>query len=142
VRSITHRRLCGVLGAGLLALVAAGIVLVGAALLSSPTTAVQVVLIGAAGALDVVAAFENPITTRLDWFRLSGVANVALGLALPVGILGWGNGAGGAFLFAVTAAGGLALAAMGADIALYAGAHIYERRLDAPEDDGDGAAVE
>lgn len=118
VHSITHRRACGVLGAGLVGLVAAGIVLVGTALIHSPTTAVQVVLIGAAGVLDIVAAFENPVTARLDWFRLSGVANVALGLALPVGVLGWGNGAGGAFLLAVTATGGLALAAMGVDIAL------------------------
>jgi hypothetical protein len=134
MRSITHRRACGALGAGLVALVAAGIVLVGAALIHSPTTAVQVVLIGAAGVLDIAAAFENPVTARVDWFRLSGVANVSLGLALPVGILGWGNGAGGAFLLAVTAVGGLAFAAIGADIALYAGAHVYERPLDASEE--------
>ncbi|GAB6863000.1 hypothetical protein ACFR97_02130 [Haloplanus litoreus] len=108
-----------------------GSVLIGTALLRTPTTAVQVVLIGAAGALDAVAAFGNPMTARIDWFRLGGLANVTLGLALPVGVLGWGNGAGGTAILAVTALGGPSLAAMGVDVALYAGAHVYERPLDA-----------
>ncbi|WP_251342449.1 hypothetical protein [Haloplanus halophilus] len=127
----THRRLCGVLGVGLLALAGGGVALVGAALFRTPTTAVQVVLIGAAGLLDAVAAFRNPVTARIDWFRLGGLANVALGLALPVGVLGWGGGGRGTLLLAVTALGGLSLAAIGVDMALYAGAHVYERPLDA-----------
>jgi len=140
VNATTHRRLCGVLGLGLLAVVGGGLALVGAAPFGSPTLAVQVVLVVAAGALDVVAAFGNPVTTRIDWFRLSGAANVALGLALPVGILGW-EGAGGTLLLVVTAIGGLSLAAIGVDIWRYAGAHVYERPLDAdtgPAADTDG----
>ncbi len=108
----------------------AGVALVGVALFRTPTTAVQVVLIGAAGVLDAVAAFRNPVTARIGWFRLSGVANVALGLALPVGILGWDGGPGGLLLLVVMTAGGLSLAAVGVDVALYAGAHVYERPLD------------
>jgi hypothetical protein len=131
VLTTTHRRLCGALGVALLVLVGGGVALAGAGLFRAPTTAVQVVLIGATGVLDVVAAFENPVTDRIEWFRLGGLANVTLGLALPVGVLGWAGGASGTFLLVVTALGGLSLAAMGADVALYAGAHVYERPLDA-----------
>ena len=131
MNATTHRRLCGALGLGLLAVVGGGLAFVGAAPFGTPTLAVQVVLVGATGVLDVVAAFENPVTARIDWFRLSGAANVALGLALPVGILGWEGGAGSTLLLAVTAVGGLSLAAVGVDMWYYAGAHVYEHPLDA-----------
>jgi len=132
---ITNRRLCGALGAGLAVFVVGIVAVIGMAVFNTPTVAAQLVLIGVAGVLDLVAAFENPVTARIDWFRLGGAANVALGLALPVGVLGWGSsGAGGELLVAVTAVGGIALAAIGLDLAVYAGAHIYERPLDA--DDG------
>lgn len=133
MRSITHRRLCGALGAGLLLLCGAGVALVGTALFRVPATAVQVALVGVAGLLDLVAAFETPLTARVDWFRLSGAGNVALGLALPIGVLGWESDAGGTVLFVASAVGGLALAAIGVDIVVYAGSHVYERRLDACE---------
>ncbi|GAB3315606.1 MULTISPECIES: hypothetical protein [Haloplanus] len=139
MNATTHRRLCGVLGLGLLTVVGGGLALVGAAPFGTPTLAVQVVLVGAAGALDVVAAFGNPVTARIDWFRLSGAANVALGLALPVGILGWEGGAGGTLLLAVTAVGGLSLAAVGVDMWCCAGKHVYERPLDADTDPATGS---
>ena len=113
MRSTTHRRPCGAL--------------VGTALFRVPAT---VVLVGVAGLLDLVAAFETPLTARVDWFRLSGAGNVALGLALPIGMLGWESGT---VLFVASAVGGLALAAIGVDIVVYAGSHVYERRLDACE---------
>jgi hypothetical protein len=130
MRSTTHRRLCGALGAGLVLLCGAGVALVGTALFRVPATTVQVVLVGVAGLLDLVAAFETPLTARVDWFRLSGAGNVALGLALPIGMLGWESGT---VLFVASAVGGLALAAIGVDIVVYAGSHVYERRLDACE---------
>ena len=133
MHSPTHRRLCGALGAGLLLLVVAVVALVATPLTRVPATATQVALLGVAGLLDLVAAFENPVTARVDWFRLGGVANVALGVALPVGLLGWGGGAGGTLLLVATTVGGCSLAAMGVDLAVYAGSHIYERPLDARE---------
>lgn len=117
-----HRRLCAVLGAGLLVLVAGLLVVFGAALRRSPPLALQAGLLTLAGVLDVAAAGD---TTLVSWYRLSGLANVALGLALPVGLLGW-SGEGAWFLFAVTAVGGLALAGVGVDLLAYGGRHVYE----------------
>jgi len=127
--SPTHRRLCGALGVALLLLVGAAVSLAGTALIRVPATATQVALLGVAGLLDLVAAFENPVTTRVDWFRLGGVANVALGATLPVGVLGWGGGAEGALLLVVMAVGRCSIAAVGIDLAAYAGSHVYERPL-------------
>jgi hypothetical protein len=130
VRSTTHRRLCGVLGGLLLALVVGVVATVGVAPLRAPTL-VQVALLGVSGVFDLLAAVDTPLTERIAWYRLSGVANVALGLALPVGLLDWmGRGTGGTVLLAVTAVGGLALVAVGVDLALFAGEHVYERSLE------------
>lgn len=129
---MTHRRLCGAIGVGLLLTASAAAALVGVSgLRRAPATATQVGLLGITGVLDLLAAFENPLTERIDWYRLGGVANVALGMALPVGVLGWsGHGTGGTMLLAVTALGGLALAAIGVDLVVFAGANVYERPLD------------
>jgi len=129
----TNRRGCGLLGSGLVLLAVAVAAVLGPALLAAPLVLAQVGLLGVAGALDLVAAFENPLTARVDWFRLGGLANVALGLALPVGVLDWGleSGAEGAFLLVAMALGGLSLVAIGADLFLYAGTHVYGRRVDA-----------
>jgi hypothetical protein len=109
------------------------VVAVGGAV-ATPTATAQVGLLGIAGTLDLVAATENPVTARIEWFRLSGVANVALGVAVPVGLLGWNAGVTGTILFGLTGIGGLALAAIGADTAVYAGRHLYQRPLDEPRD--------
>ncbi|MEF8856663.1 MAG: hypothetical protein V5A16_04510 [Haloplanus sp.] len=138
----TNRRRCGVLGGGLVCLAVVTAATVDPALLAALPTATRVSLLAAAGALDLVAAFETPLTQRIDWFRLGGLANVVLGSALPVGLLEGGGGAGGTLLFAVTAVGGLSLAAIGADLFLYAGAHVYERPIDADDGGGTGAVVE
>jgi hypothetical protein len=134
----TNRRRCGVLGGGLLLLALAAAAVLGAALFTAPPTAAQVGLLALAGALDLVAAFENPLTRRVEWFRLGGLANVALGLALPVGLFEWGLGgdAGWTLLVLAMAVGGLSLAAIGADLFLYAGAHVYGRPVDAGEGSG------
>jgi len=68
---------------------------------------------------------------------------VALGLALPVGLLDWGpeQGAGGVLLLVVTAVGGLALVAIGADLCCYAGAHVYEQPLGTGHRASDGAGT-
>ncbi|WP_338739846.1 hypothetical protein [Haloplanus salilacus] len=131
MRSTTHRRLCGVLGGLLVALVVGVVAAVGIAPLRAPVVATQVSLLGLSGAFDLLAAVETPITERVAWYRLSGVANVALGLALPVGLLGWtGTGTGGTVLLVVTAVGGLALVGVGVDLALFAGEHVYQRPLE------------
>ncbi|MFB6101951.1 MAG: hypothetical protein ABEJ73_05245 [Haloplanus sp.] len=132
MRSTTHRSLCGVLGGFLIVLVSAGVTLLSVGILATPARMLQAGLLATAGVLDVVAAVDTPLTDRVDWYRLSGAANVALGLALPVGLLDWGTDTGGTVFVAVSAVGGLALAAIGVDICLYAGAHIYERPLDVP----------
>ncbi|MFD1632216.1 hypothetical protein ACOZ4L_11000 [Haloplanus ruber] len=129
MHATTHRRLCGALGAGLLALIGGILVLAGAAPFGTPALAVQVVLVVTAGAFDVVAAFENPATARIDWVRLSGAAKVALGLALPVGVGGQAGGVGGPLVLVAAAAGGLSLVAVGVDMWYYAGRHVYGRPL-------------
>jgi hypothetical protein len=131
VHTRTRRRRCGLVGGGLVGLVAV-VVAVGGAV-ATPTATAQVGLLGIAGTLDLVAATENPVTARIEWFRLSGVANVALGVAVPVGLLGIA-GVTGTILFGLTGIGGLALAAIGADTAVYAGRHLYQRPLDEPRD--------
>jgi len=132
----TNRRRCGLLGGGLVLLAVAVAAVLGRALLAAPLVLAQVGFLGVAGALDLVAAFENPLTARVDWIRLGGLANVALGLALPVGALDWGlkSGAEGMFLLVATALGGLTLAAIGADLFLDAGTHVYGRRIDADDE--------
>jgi hypothetical protein len=55
-------------------------------------------------------------------------------VAVPVGLLGWNAGVTGTILFGLTGIGGLALAAIGADTAVYAGRHVHQRPLDEPRD--------
>jgi hypothetical protein len=121
-----ERRLAG--GIGLfLVLVATGGFLLGDALHAAPRTAVQLGLLWLAGACDVVAALRSPLTDRVPWYRWSGVANVLLGLSLPLGFLGPGEDP---LLAALVGLGGLSLAALGVDLALFRGRHTRGEAVD------------
>lgn len=114
-----ERRLAGVIGAFLL-LVATGGVLLGGVLHAAPRTVVQFALLWLAGVCNVVAASCRPLTDRVPWYRWSGVASVLLGVSLPLGFLGSGETP---FLAALGGLGGLSVAAIGIDLALFRGRH-------------------
>jgi hypothetical protein len=122
-----QRRLNGVLGGLLLLVVGALVALLGAELPGAPVATAQVALLALAGVLDVVAAIDTPITDRVEWWRLSGLAHVLLGAALPLGFL---DAAGSEpALLALTALGGLSVAAIGLDMLAFEGRHVYRHSL-------------
>ncbi|MFA9417482.1 hypothetical protein [Natrinema sp. HArc-T2] len=87
----------------------------------------QVTLLGLAGCCDIIAATDTRLTDRWAWYQWSGLGNVLLGLALPLGFVGSDNG----LVFAVVAGiGGLSLVAMGIDMLVYHGTYTRGERLD------------
>lgn len=128
MQSRTYRRFNGVVGVFLLLLVGGILLLVGPDSVDAPTARAQLVLLALAGTLDVVAAVETPLTDRVPWYRVSGLANVALGLSLPLGFAGT-LGEGGLPFFLVTALGGLSIAAIGVDMLAFEGRHVYSESL-------------
>lgn len=119
------RRLSGIVGAFLL-LIVSGAVLLGMPLSEDPVSVVQLSLLGLAGLADIVAATETRLTDRIAWYRWSGVGNVLLGVALPLGFVG----TDGSVAFLVTTGlGGMTLAAMGIDMAVFHGRYTRGQRL-------------
>jgi hypothetical protein len=121
-----NRRLSGVLGVFLLIVAGGALALAGPAVLASPALLAQVTFLSAAGVADVVAATDGRLTARWAWYRWRGLGNVLLGLSLPLGFLGDGAG----WLLVVTGVGGLSLAAIGADLLVFAGRYTRGERLD------------
>lgn len=117
--NVSRRRKLGGLFGGVLVLLAAGAVaLIGHPLVETPILAIQVLLMGLAGVFDIVASTDTRLTARWAWYRWSGVGNILLGLSLPLGFVGTDSGL---FLVVVTGLGGLSLAAMGIDLAVFHG---------------------
>jgi len=119
------RRLSGIVGAFLL-LVVSGAVLLGMPLSEEPVSVVQLSLLGLAGLADIVAATETRLTDRIAWYRWSGLGNMLLGLTLPLGFVGTDDSV--AFLV-MTGLGGMTLAAMGIDMAVFHGRYTRGQRL-------------
>jgi peptidoglycan/LPS O-acetylase OafA/YrhL len=121
-----NRRLGGALGVFLLVVAGGALALAGRDVLARPALLAQVTCLGAAGVADVVAATDGRLTDRWAWYRWRGLGNVLLGLSLPLGFLGDGAG----WLLVVTGVGGLSLAAIGADLLVFAGRYTRGERLD------------
>jgi hypothetical protein len=119
-------RVQAVVGALLLAFVVGFLVFLGPPAHVGPVAA-QLVLLGAAGALMVVSGFANPLRERAGAGRLVGLADVFLGVSLPLGVAADLETTGDYAFLAVAAVGGLTLVFIGIDY-LRGGKH-----LDAPE---------
>jgi len=113
-----------VVGAALLALVGALLAFAGTP--ASAAVAFQIGLLAFAGAAMVCTGLANPVRERVGAGRLTGVADIALGISVPLGSLPSKTG-GDWFLFGLTALGGLTLVFIGLDY-LRGG-----RYLDVPE---------
>jgi hypothetical protein len=125
-----ERRLVGAVGAFLL-LVTAGALMWGGigAFGRTPTAALQLVFLGAAGVCNVVAAARTPLTDRIPWYRWSGLGNVLLGASLPLGVIG---PSGEPSLAVVTVGAGLALALVGIDLLAFHGRYTRGEPLGEP----------
>jgi len=122
-----NRRLSAVLGVFLVAVAGGATVFLGSEFLARPVLAGQISLLGLAGVCDLVAAVDSPLTARWAWYRWSGLGNVLLGVALPLGFVGGGDEL---FFLVVTGVGGLSLAALGVDMIAFHGRYSRGERLD------------
>ena len=124
-----NRRLSAIVGAFLL-LVAGGTAFLWEGVFEAPVLLGQVTMLGLAGCCDIVAATDTRLTDRWPWYRWSGLGNVLLGVALPLGAVGSDD----TLVFAVVAGvGGLSLVAMGIDMLVFHGAYTRGQRLDRPD---------
>ncbi len=103
----------GVLGGFLLFSVLALLALAG-----PPThvdaSAVQLLLVGLSGVLMLLTGFDNPLRERVGGLELTGVADILLGISLPLSEVD--NALNGEYVFFVVLLfGGLFLALIGAD---------------------------
>ena len=121
----TKRRLSVVVGVFLLIVSGAVVAVLRGALFDRPVLAVQVGAVGVAGVLDVLAGFDTRLTERVRWYRLSGLGNIFLGISLPFGLVDTTH----TLPLLLTVLGGLSLAAMGIDMLLFDGRHVYSEPL-------------
>lgn len=121
----TKRRLSVLVGVFLLVVSGAVVAVLRGALFDRPVLAVQVGAVGIAGVLDVLAGFDTRLTERFRWYRLSGLGNIFLGISLPFGLVDTTH----TLPLLLTVLGGLSLAAMGIDMLLFDGRHVYSEPL-------------
>lgn len=69
----------------------------------SALAGMQFALLASGGALITVAAFRNPVRSRVGWRPILGLGEVAVGVAVPLGVLGTGIDADLGHLYAVVA---------------------------------------
>lgn len=122
----TQRRISAALGVFFLAVTATVVGVLRVSLLESPVIVVQVAFLGVAGVLDILAGVETRVTERFEWYRLSGLGNVALAAALPLGFVDPFR----PVPFAVVLVGSVAFAGMGLDMVFFEGRHVYSEPLD------------
>jgi hypothetical protein len=126
MREEVSRKLSAVVGTFLL-LVVGGVVLFVGTPPADPVIAGQIALLGIAGVVDLVAATDTRLTAHVAWYRWSGLGNILLGMALPLGFAGSGNTL---VFLVVTSVGGVTLAAMGIDMLAFHGQYTRGERLD------------
>lgn len=123
----SDRRLSAVAGVFLVVIAAGATVALGGKLFERSALAAQVTLLGVAGLCDIVAATDSVLTDRLAWYQWSGLGNVLLGAALPLGLVATSIDV---LLLVVLGLGGLSLALMGVDMLLFHGRYFRGERLD------------
>jgi len=113
-------------GVFLLIISAAVAALFGGALLDRPLLAAQIGTLAVAGVLDIAAAFDTFLTERVAWYRLSGLGNVFLAVSLPLGLVESVE----TFPLILVLLGSTTLAALGVDMVLFDGRHLYSEPFD------------
>ena len=91
-----------VLGPALLALCGVIAFVVGPT--ESTLAGTQFALLASGGALITIAGFRNPLRDRVGWRPILGLGEVAVGVAVPLGVLGTGLDARLSTLYVVVAA--------------------------------------
>ncbi|MFP4174226.1 MAG: hypothetical protein ACLFSW_00410 [Halobacteriales archaeon] len=122
----TQRRLSAVVGVFLLVITAAVVAVFRGSLLDRPLLAAQVGALAVAGVLDIAAAFDTPVTERVAWYRLSGLGNVFLAVSLPLGLFESAE----TLPLLLVVLGSTTLAAIGFDMLVFDGRHVYSEPLD------------
>lgn len=82
----------------------------------------QVALVATGAVLFSAAGFRNPLRARLGWRPLLGLGEVAVGVAIPLGVLGTGVHADLAALY------GLVAVAATVALAVVIGSQVLQRR--------------
>lgn len=125
----TYRRFSGGVGIVTIGIAMAFVFVAGVDVLSNPQASVLIGALVLAGALDVVAAVESPITERIAWYRLVGVAHIILGVVISL----WFAGAVGTGLvdLAIFAFVLFSTAGVGIDMLFFDGRHFYQEPLEA-----------
>ena len=121
----TQRRVSGVVGFVLLLFVAGVLFLAG--LPHSLVISVQLLTLALAGACDLIAAIDTRLTGRVPWHKWSGAGSILLGVSLPLGLVptgGWVTDDLG--MFGVMLLAGLMSAAIGLEMLLFDGEHIFD----------------
>jgi hypothetical protein len=121
----TQRRVSGVVGFVLLLFVAGVLFLAG--LPHSLVISVQLLTLALAGACDLIAAIDTRSTGRVPWHKWSGAGSILLGVSLPLGLVptgGWVTDDLG--MFGVMLLAGLMSAAIGLEMLLFDGEHIFD----------------
>ena len=122
----TQRRLSAVVGVFLLVISAAVAAIFRGALIDRPLLAAQIGSLAVAGVLDIAAAFDTPLTERVAWYRLSGLGNIFLAVSLPLGLIESAE----TLPLILVVLGSTTLAAIGIDMVLFDGRHVYSEPLD------------
>ena len=121
------RQVSAVSGVFLLLVAGTFAALAGRDFLDTPVWSGRILLLGLAGAFDIVAAIDTRLIDRFAWYQWHGLGAISLGLALPSGSAGSGAGL---LLLAVTGVSGLFFVATGTDMLLWHGTYTRGERLD------------
>lgn len=120
-----QRQVVGAVGLALVAFVAA--VLVAAGPPHSLLVALQLAALGLGGACDIVSAVDSPLTRRVPWYKWSGAGSILLGISIPLGVVPTGSQEGDAlFLFGMTVLASLSITAIGVELLLFDGVHLFD----------------
>jgi hypothetical protein len=125
----TQRHVGGVVGFALLLFVAGVLFLAGTP--HSLVVSVQLSALALAGTCDLTAAVDTRLTDRVPWHKWSGAGSVLLGVSLPLGLVpvdGWGTEDLGMFVVMLLA--GVTIAAIGVEMLLFNGEHIFDEPPD------------
>ena len=121
----TQRRVSGVIGFALLLFVAGVLSLAGPP--HSLVVSIQLFTLALAGACDLLAAVDTRLTGRVPWHKWSGAGSILLGVSLPLGLVptgGWVTDDLGMFVVMMFA--GLTSVAIGTELLLFDGEHIFD----------------
>ena len=126
--STQYRRFSGVVGVATVGLAVVFVAVIGVDVFETPETALLVSALVLAGILDLVAALDTPVTERIAWYRISGIAHIILGTVFSL----WFASALGSGLLAIIAFLVLLLstAGVGLDMLLFEGRHVYKEPLE------------